>query len=223
MAVTPGSSPKPLALPQGPPLASCAPVTPHPLGTVPAPGSPRQRGGPIFACFFSFHIDDGVCPMTALPTFSVSEAAELTGRSVQWIYQLAKAGHIAKEGRGRYPISGLLKGVIAYYEQLLEKASQSAAASKATDARTREIELRIAERRRELIAADEARAVIMEFGAMVRAEFGALPARFTRDMDERRKLEQEVHGSFERIAAAAERAATALAAPERDLPAEHAA
>ncbi len=156
-------------------------------------------------------------------TVTVKRAAQLFGRTSRWLQTLAAAAYIAKPERGRYSLAAVCKGVADYYDAQLDKASKSAVATKATDARTREIELRIAERRRELIPVEEAKAVVMEFGALVRAEFGALPARFTRDMDERRRLEQEVHGSFERIAAAAERAAIALAAPERDLPAEHSA
>jgi len=57
----------------------------------------------------------------------------------------------------------LVRGVIAYYEDLQSKNSKTASASRATDARTREIELRIKERSRELIPIDDARAEIADW------------------------------------------------------------
>ena len=48
----------------------------------------------------------------------------------------------------------LVRGALAYYEDLQTKNTKTAASSRATDARTREIELRIAERRRELISVE---------------------------------------------------------------------
>lgn len=153
-------------------------------------------------------------------TISVQQAAALMNRSVRWISNLVEAGHIQKEARGQYTVVAVVRGALSYYEDLLQKQQKTAAASRVTDARTREIELRIAERRRELIPQEDAKAVVLEFGAIVRAEFTALPARYTRDLAERRKLEQEVDGSFERIAAAAQRAEAALADPDRAVPAE---
>lgn len=144
-------------------------------------------------------------------TLSVTQAAALFGRSHQWVHNLISAGFIAKEPKGQYPLVALARGVVSYYEDLISKNTKTAAASRATDARTREIELRIAERRRDLIPQEDARAVISETVAMFRAEFGGLAARYTRDMDERRKLEQEINGCFERIAASADRAYAALA------------
>jgi phage terminase Nu1 subunit (DNA packaging protein) len=159
-------------------------------------------------------------PKQKAQTITVGQAAALLGRSERWVTDLVQKGFIAKEARGQYSLVAVVRGAVAYYEDLIEKSNKSAAASRATDARTREIELRIAERRRELISVEDAKAVVLEFGAIVRAEFNALPARYTRDMTERRKLEQEVDGSFERIAAAARRAEAALADPDRAMPAE---
>jgi len=80
--------------------------------------------------------------------------------------------------------------------------------------------LRIAERQRDLIPQEDARAVIGEMAALVKAEFVGLPARVTRDLDLRRTLEQEVDASFARLAASAERARSALVTGGFDLEAE---
>jgi phage terminase Nu1 subunit (DNA packaging protein) len=153
-------------------------------------------------------------------TISVQQAATLLNRSVRWVQNLVTDGYIQKEGYGRYSVVAVVRGAMAYMDDMVEKSNKSAAASRATDARTREIELRIAERRRDLIPQEDARAVVGEMAAMVKAEFSGLPARYTRDMAERRRLEQEIDGSFERIAAAARAAGAALATGSIDMATE---
>ena len=145
---------------------------------------------------------------------TLAQVAALTGRSTQWVHQLAKAGFIPREGHGQYTLVGMIRGIIAYYEDLLSKNSKTAAASRATEARTREIELRIQERSRELIPLEDAKAELADWAASVRAEFQGLPARYTRDMDERRRLEQEIDGAFERLSRRTSEAERALASGE---------
>lgn len=153
-------------------------------------------------------------------TITLQQAATLLNRSVSWVQKLVTDGYIVRAGTNQYSVVAIVRGLIAYYDDLLEKTNKAAAASRATDARTREIELRIAERRRDLIPQEDARAVVSEMAAMIKAEFSGLPARFTRDLAERRRLEQEIDGSFDRVAAAARNAGTALATGSIDMAAE---
>lgn len=138
------------------------------------------------------------------------------------IRQLVKAGYISKMRPGQTTIVSAVQGYIRFLKDEDRKNTQKGAAGKATEARTKEIELRIAERRRDLIPQDDAKAAVTQLAATVRAEFTGLPARWTRDMVERRRLEQEIDASFERIADALESAKTALAtggddpSPERE-------
>ncbi len=156
--------------------------------------------------------DEGEKPRGTILT--LAQVSGLTGRSTQWVHQLVKAGFILKESHGQYTLVGTVRGIIAYYEDLQSKNSKTAAASRATDARTREIELRIKERSRELIPLEDAKAELADWAASVRAEFQGLPARYTRDMQERRRLEQEIDGAFERLSRKTSEAEGALAAGE---------
>jgi hypothetical protein len=153
-------------------------------------------------------------------TLTVNQAAALCGRSTQWVHQLTKGGFIAKEAHGSYTLVSLVRGVIAYYDDLQTKSSKTASASRATDARTREVELRIKERSRELIQIEDAKAEIAEWTSAFRAELQGLPARFTRDMTERRRLEQEIDGALERLSRRTSKAEHALAAGEGAASAE---
>lgn len=156
--------------------------------------------------------DEGEKPRGTILT--LAQVSGLTGRSTQWVHQLVKAGFIPKESHGKYTLVGMIRGIIAYYEDLQSKNSKTAAASRATDARTREIELRIQERSRELIPLEDAKAELADWCSAVRAEFQGLPARYTRDMQERRRLEQEIDGAFERLSKRTSEAEHALAAGE---------
>lgn len=153
-------------------------------------------------------------------TITLAQAATLLNRSTSWVQKLVSEGYIARAGTNQYSVVAIVRGTVSYYEDLLEKSNKAAAASRATDARTREIELRIAERKRDLIPQEDARAVVSEVAAMVKAEFVGLPARFTRDMAERRRLEQEIDGSFERLAEAVASAESTLATGGVDISAE---
>jgi hypothetical protein len=122
--------------------------------------------------------------------------------------------------RGEYTLVGVIRGALAYYEDQLTKNNKAAVANRATEARTREIELRIQERSRELIPMEDAKAVVGEMAALVRAELAGLAARYTRDMEARRALEEVIDGALERIAGAADKAGAALVAGSGDLEAE---
>lgn len=127
------------------------------------------------------------------------------------VRQLIKAGYIQRHKPGYTTIVSAVQGYIRFLKDEDRKDTKKGAAGKATEARTREIELRIAERKRDLIPQEDAKAAVTQLAATVRAEFTGLPARWTRDMAERRRLEQEIDASFERIADALESAKTALA------------
>ena len=150
-------------------------------------------------------------------TLDLKQAAALLDRSERFVQNLVQYGFVPREKRGEYLVVPLVHGAMKYMQEQIEKASKSAAASRATDARTREIELRIAERAKELIPLDDALRVVSEVVQMTRAEFAGLPARFTRDLTERRRLEQDIDGCFERLANKAGEFSAAVAAGELDM------
>lgn len=156
----------------------------------------------------------------SITSLSISQVTQLLDRSHQWVHQLVKAGFITKEAHGRYSLVAVVRGVIAYYEDLQAKSNKSAAANRATDARTREIELRIKERSRNLIPVEDAQAEIADWVSAFRAEMQGLPARMTRDMQERRRLEQEIDAALTRLSRRTTQAEQALAVGEGAASAE---
>jgi len=148
---------------------------------------------------------------------TLPQAAALTQRSDKFIRNLVNAGYIAQHSRGKYLGVNVVRGVIAYYEDMLNEASKSAAASRATEARTREIELRTAERARRVIPIEDSLSVTSEIAQMARAEFAGLPARLTRDLEQRRAMEEAIDDIFVRLAGKVEERGKALRSGRVDL------
>ncbi|MCA1776056.1 MAG: hypothetical protein LC676_10735 [Loktanella sp.] len=131
---------------------------------------------------------------------TLPQAAALVQKSDMWIRGLVRDGFIHQEKRGEYMPVNLIRGVIAYYESKLTEATKSATATKATEARTREIELRTAERARKLIPVEDSLMITSEIAQSARAEFAGLPARLTRDLETRRAMEAAIDEIFQRLA-----------------------
>lgn len=144
--------------------------------------------------------------------WTVSQAALLFDRTPRWVQNLVSSGFIDKSDRGRYPSSAVCRGVVGYYEAQLQKTSKAGAALRATEARTREIELRIAERKRDLIPMEDAKAEVAAVVSEVRAEIVGMGARITRDLELRRQIDGEADGILQRLAERAEKTCEALTA-----------
>lgn len=137
-------------------------------------------------------------------TITVTEAAALIQRTPRHVQGLVERGLLKKNQRGRYALKAVIAAEAENLRQQAEAARSRTGGNRASDARAREIELRIAERQRDLIPAEDAKAAVVHVCALVKAELTGLPARFTRDPAEKRRLEAEVDAMLHRIADAAE-------------------
>lgn len=127
-------------------------------------------------------------------------AARLLMISAERVRQLSKAGYITIPKRGHTTIVSAVQGYIRFLKETAQKETKTAAVSRATDARANEIELRIAERKRELIPLEDAMLAMDLLVGMVNKEFDGQAARITRDMTLRRLIEADVHAAKTRIA-----------------------
>lgn len=142
-------------------------------------------------------------------TLTAEQIAKLCDRHVGWVYELRKRGHLPK-GHQKTNVVHVVRGVMSYYEELQQKSARKEAAMSATRARTEEINFRLAQRRKELIHAEDARATFIDLVSMVVAEMASIPAAFTRDLDERQRLEEIINGARERLSSECEAKSTAL-------------
>ena len=92
-----------------------------------------------------------------------------------------------------------IAGYIKFQLASRRRSSEAVAEVGLRAARQREIEVRIAEREHRLIETEEAMAIVEEIVDTYQAEFGGLPARVTRDIPLRQKVEAEVDASLTRV------------------------
>ena len=149
------------------------------------------------------------------PALTGEQAGRLIMRTVERVRQLSKDGWIPREGSGqmqRFRLLDVVQGYIRFRDDADRRSSKSAAQSRITDARSREVELRNAIREGKLIELDEALATVEMVLGVFRQQLTGLPARVTRDLVLRRTMETAIHDILDRIADIAEQRAKALGA-----------
>jgi hypothetical protein len=145
--------------------------------------------------------------------------AEMAGRLLmktgERIRQLVREGWIPKHGSGantRYALVDVVQGYIRFRDDVERRQTKTAAATRISDARAREIELRTAIREGRLIDLDEATEAVEDLVGLLRSELSGLPARCTRDLQVRRTIETARNDILDRIADLAAEKARTLAA-----------
>lgn len=134
-------------------------------------------------------------------TMSTAQAAALLDLTERRVQQLAREGVIPKASHGRYPVAGAVRGYIGYLREEVRRSTETAAGAALKATRQAEIELRMAERQRELVPADELIAVTQLIVGTLISRISGLPAQFTRRPDERRRLESLIDAIRIEIAA----------------------
>jgi hypothetical protein len=143
----------------------------------------------------------------AITTADVSQLLVLTEARLR---ALEIDGWIKRIGPNQWPLVATMQGYLGFLRADGRRTSKSAAESRVRDARAREIEIRIAERMRRLIQIDDALETVDAVCGAVRTELAGLPARITRDLSLRNKIEQEANESLSRIADRFEQEANTL-------------
>jgi len=147
---------------------------------------------------------------------SANEAARLIGVTADRVRQLAREGHIPKAARNRYRLVDVVEGYVTFLKDDERRSSVAQSESGLKAARQREVELRIAEREREVVPRDEAEAAMDLVVGKVNAEMSGFAARVTRDIGLRRKIETEMQDSLVRVSEALDFASKQLASGDED-------
>ena len=129
-----------------------------------------------------------------------ADAGARMGTSSQWVLELIKQGYVNRAPGGGVVLAEAMAGYIKWLKDEQRRSTKTAGDTRVRDARAREIELRTARDEQELIPTEEAVAYAqMVVGALV-SRLNGLPAQYTRDLDERRKLEATIDGIREEVA-----------------------
>lgn len=129
---------------------------------------------------------------------SAAELARLVGVTPSRISQLVAKG--ALPGPEALTLSGGVRAFIRARDEDRRSTQQSAAAARLQDARARGVELRNARLDGRLIDLEEHRQILTEVVAAWREGLETMPARASRDLDQRAKLEEAVNETFKVIA-----------------------
>ncbi len=127
------------------------------------------------------------------------EACRYLKLSRQRLAQLVADGVIRREAPNKYRLIEVVHGYLDFMRDERSRANKSAADSRVRDARAQEIALRIGEKLGHLVAVEEFDEFVDAIAGIILSELGSLPARFTRDLGERRRLEAECNGILERL------------------------
>ena len=132
-------------------------------------------------------------------TLTLSQAAALLGRSKRFVGNLRERGYIATRTRGEYTPVNLIRGTIAYFEDQIAKNAKAAQKVAVTDARTREIELRIKDKAEQLIPLKDVEDILDEWMPAITKEMAIVPGRAFDDPVRCAEVEQEIKTSLDRI------------------------
>jgi len=136
----------------------------------------------------------------AAGTIPVDVAAKLLMVTPEWVRRLTKDGWIAKTDRGRYRVVDVVQGYIRFLKDDARRSSKTASLSRLQDIRTRKEELAVAQTERELVPLVEAMTLVDEVAGAVVARINAIPARLTRNIEQREQLQREVDDALTEVA-----------------------
>lgn len=132
---------------------------------------------------------------------SAPVAAQLLMMTPQRLRQLVGEGYIPKpKAKDKYSLVGCVQGYIRFLKDQERRGQKVQAEGRLKDVRTREVELRIAERENRLIDTEEHEAVLAEILGIINSGLSGFPARITRDMPLRQKIETELDDLLKRAA-----------------------
>lgn len=123
---------------------------------------------------------------------TMAEAGEELGVGAERVRQFIKEGLVERGPRGKVSLVSAYRGYVKFLKDDERRSSKSASASRVQDARAREIELKVAAREGRLVDVVEHLDLFAEVFGSLKAGLAGIPARVSRDMAHRRKIETEI-------------------------------
>jgi phage terminase Nu1 subunit (DNA packaging protein) len=147
----------------------------------------------------------------ALPkTITTRELCEVTGYSAPAIVDLQKSGIIEKVAKDTWSIDAVSLIVSHLRDKIKRGVKSSAAEQELVAAKAQALKLRVAREAAELAPVQDFHDGIAAITDKIVAALVALPARFSRDIGERRRLETEINQIRSDVAASLTDEATRL-------------
>lgn len=141
---------------------------------------------------------------------TTTQAAKLLMVSEAWVGKLHKMEYVPKAGRGRWNLVAVVQGYIRFLKDEDRRSSKSASHSRMTDIKAERLEMQMRAERRELVPFDDTRLVLDTAAGLMQSALMSVPAKFTRDVAERRRLEKLIAEALNSVADGMEKKAAAL-------------
>ena len=138
---------------------------------------------------------------------TTAQAAQLILMTPERVRQLSREGWFPKAERGKFHLVAVVQGYIRFLKDAERRASKSAVATRMQDIKTQKAELELAAAQKDLLPREDLLAAVDVMSAAVKNEMLGLPARITRDPQERAALDDEVRHALNRISNGLERSA----------------
>jgi hypothetical protein len=128
---------------------------------------------------------------------SGADACKLFGRGRQWVLDLANKGYIKKAAKAKgYRLVDVCQGYVRALKDAEKRASKGAAQTDFQNAKTREIEQRIARQQHLLLPTEEVLAIVDEAMGGLKSSMDGLAASVTRDPALRTLIQEKVDECF---------------------------
>ncbi len=131
----------------------------------------------------------------------IDKAAQLLMVTPTYVRQLCRSGVIPKPSRGMVPLVAAVQGYIRWLKDEERRTSKTAEAAAVHRARAREIELRIAREEGKLVETSDAETAFANILGAWRVELAGLSAAVTRDLTQRRKIDDYIEAAVARARA----------------------
>jgi phage terminase Nu1 subunit (DNA packaging protein) len=125
---------------------------------------------------------------------STEDAARLIGRSSRWVNLLFQKGYIKKNGDGLYTAAAVVEGFVKNLMEEKRATGHSAAVTELAATKARIAALKEATLRNELVPFGELLEFYAQSTSTLLSKLEGLPAAFTRDIKERRRLQKMIEG-----------------------------
>jgi phage terminase Nu1 subunit (DNA packaging protein) len=143
------------------------------------------------------------------PSVSATKIAQHLGLSRTFVERLAGEGVLPRRPDGKFEIDATRLAYLRHLRQARRHSPATAARAALDAARAREVEVRNAQREKVLIAYEEHLEIVDDMAGVVRTALSSLPARASRDLTIRRRIEAAVRDTLQEIADIAGRRARA--------------
>lgn len=125
---------------------------------------------------------------------SAAAIGGLLGVTDRRIRQIASEAGIAAAAHNSWPVGPVVRAAIAAAGRERENDAEREAKARLMSARARDVELRTAERERQLCPTDDAVNVVLRYVGSVVAKLNSMPAQITRDLQLRQQIEAVIDG-----------------------------